>query len=254
MATDQVRGRKRGPRSGVRNNEAGKETRQRLLDAAERLFAERGVDSVSVRDITEAAEANTASIHYHFGSKQDLIAATLARRAEVIGGRRAELLDELASRPHLELREVLRALVLPTAELATGSEGGRNYVAFLAALDGHAELIPILIELFDPYTERYLDVLTQVTPELPDDVRLLRFAVGKDLINRALGQPNGQVHLWIERQSPGADAFLIDSLLDLLAGMFQAPVTVSQDSVERGELVPGSFRAGQPRRSRAATA
>lgn len=238
----------------MRNNEAGKETRQRLLDAAERLFADRGLDSVSVRDITEAAEANTAAIHYHFGSKQDLIAATLERRAGVIGARRAELLDELATRTGLELREVLRALVLPTAELATGSEGGRNYVAFVAALDGHAELIPILIDLFDPYTERYLDVLVRVTPDLPDDVRLLRFAVGKDLINRSLGQPNGQVHLWIERQSPGADAFLIDSLLDLLVGVFQAPVTVSQDSVERGELVPASGRAGPSRAPRAASA
>src|SRR6516225_2469216 len=92
-------GRTRPRRTGVRNNEAGHETRTRLLDAAEQLFAERGLDAVSVRDITELADANTAAIHYHFGSKQDLIAAVLARRAAAMGERREELLDRLDEQP-----------------------------------------------------------------------------------------------------------------------------------------------------------
>jgi AcrR family transcriptional regulator len=230
METSPARVKKPGPRSGSRRNEAGVETRQRLLDAAERLFATRGLDSVSVRDITEQAGANTAAIHYHFGSKQDLIAGVLQRRSDVIGERRAELLAPLEKqRKRPDLREVLRVLVLPTAELAASSEGGRNYVAFLAALGDHAELMPVVSDLFDTYTDRYLVVLARATPKLPDDVRVLRFAVGKDLINRALGQPEGQVHLWIDRHHPGADVHLVDSLLDLLVGMFQGPVTVSQE-------------------------
>src|SRR6516165_5386923 len=94
----------RARRTGARNNEAGEETRTRLLDAAEQLFAERGLDAVSVRDITELADANTAAIHYHFGSKQDLIAAVLARRAAAMGERREELLDRLDGQPAAGLR------------------------------------------------------------------------------------------------------------------------------------------------------
>lgn len=243
MGTNVTNGRRRGRRSGVRNNEAGQETRERLLDAAERLFAERGLDAVSVRDITEAAEANTAAIHYHFGSKQDLIAATLERRADVLGTRRAELLDELEGQADLDLRSVVRALVRPTAELSTADEGGRNYVAFLAALGSHAELMPVVVGLFDPYTDRFLQTLARVTPELPDDVRLLRFAVGKDLINRVLGEPNGQVHLWLEQRSPGADAFIFDSLVDMLVGIFQGPVTVSKDSLRKAKPNGGGAKA-----------
>jgi AcrR family transcriptional regulator len=212
-------------RSGVRNNEAGQETRERLLDAAERLFATGGLDAVSVRDITEAAGANTAAIHYHFGSKQDLMAAIVERRAERIGQRRRELLAHLERHAHIDLRDVVEALVLPTAELAADPEGGQHYVALLAALGGHPELVQLLIGAYDPYTDQFLKALARVTPELPDDVRMLRFAVGKDLINRLLGQPGGQVHLWVERQSPGADADMASSLVDMLVGLFAGPVS-----------------------------
>jgi hypothetical protein len=67
---------------------------------------------------------------------------------------------------------------------------------------------------------------------------MLRFAVGKDLVNRLLGQPSGQVHLWVERQSPGADADMVTSLIDMLVGLFRAPVTTSQ-SVAGGERTRG---------------
>jgi AcrR family transcriptional regulator len=212
-------------RSGARRNEAGLETRVRLLDAAERLFGERGLDAVSVRDITEAAGANTAAIHYHFGSKVDLVAAILDRRAGGVGLRREELLDALEARSAPDLRAVVDAMVRPTAELAGGSMGGRSYVAFLAALGSHAELMPLLDQAYDTYTLRYLVALARVTPELPDDVRTLRFALARYLVNRVLGQPDGQVHQWIERHSPGADAAIVDSLVDALVGMFQGPVT-----------------------------
>ncbi len=227
--------RARGRRTGIRNNEAGHETRARLLDSAEQLFAGRGLDAVSVRDITELADANTAAIHYHFGSKQDLITAILERRAAAVGRRREELLDALDERldamedggPGVELRDVVQALVQPTAELIAEGAGGRNYVAFLAALGSHAELVALVIDIYDPYTEHGLRTLARVTPDLPDDVRILRFAVGKDLVNRVLGLPNGQVQLWVERQRPGTGAAVAASLVDMLVGIFQAPVTAT---------------------------
>jgi AcrR family transcriptional regulator len=221
--------RRRGRRTGVRSNEAGQETRDRLLDAAEQLFAQRGLDAVSVRDITESAGANTAAIHYHFGSKHDLMGAILERRAGRIGRRRQELLDRLEERPDIDLRDVVEALVLPTAELVADGGGGQHYVALLAALGDHPELVQLVIGAYDPYTHRYLETLARVTPDLPDEVRMLRFAVGKDLVNRLLGEPSGQVHLWVERQSPGADADMQTSLVDILVGMFRAPVTRSTE-------------------------
>jgi AcrR family transcriptional regulator len=213
--------RARGGRS-----EAGQETRLRLLDAAEELFARRGLDAVSVRDITERAGANIAAIHYHFGTKNDLIAAIFERRAPTLGERRDELLAELETRDEVTVRDVLRVMVTATAELVESSDGGRNYVAFLCTLGDHVELMH-LVMAYDEHTPRFLKALAQVTPELSDDVRVLRFAIGKDLVNRLLGQPGGQVRMWVERMKPGATGGLVEHLVDILVGMFAAPVTAS---------------------------
>ena len=134
----------------------------------------------------------------------------------------------------------------PTAELVAEGEGGRNYVAFLAALGSHAELVALVVDVYDPYTERCLRALERVTPDLPDDVRLQRFAVGKDLANRLLGQPHGQIQLWIDRQRPGTGA-VADSLVDMLVGIFAAPVTNAAGS-RRGQ---GRSRRTAPARRRA---
>jgi len=212
---------------GARRNEAGAETRTRLLDAAERLFATRGLDAVSVRDITVEAGANTAAIHYHFGSKPDLVEAIVQRRAGVLGTRRTELLDELETEGDVTLPAVVRAMILPTAEMADDGAGGRYYVAFLAALGDHPEVIPTLASAYDAYTDRFWRLLVGLTPDLPDDVRHLRWSIAKDLVNRLLGYPTGQVHQWLEQHSPGADADLVGSLTDIIVGMFEAPVTAT---------------------------
>ena len=120
---------------------------------------------------------------------------------------------------------MVRALVLPNYELANDGKGGANYIAFLAALGSHAELMPLIAEYFDGGIERSMDVLARVTPHLPTEVRELRMAIAKDLVNRLLGQPNGQVRLWSEARSPGSTSDMLTVLTDVIVGIFQADVT-----------------------------
>jgi AcrR family transcriptional regulator len=199
-------------------------TRERLLATAEELFATRGIDAVSVRDITEAAGANTAAINYHFGSRRGLIDAIVRRRAEVLGARRAELLDALDGPGPVDLRALIRAMVLPTAELATSDPGAHHAVSFLTAVGDHPDLMSAL-DVFGPSTERYLDALARATPELPESVRVLRFAVAQSVVNRVLGQTTG-VHLWVGRRGVEVDD-AVESVTDMLVGLFTAPVSVT---------------------------
>ena len=135
-------------------------TRERLLATAEELFATRGIDAVSVRDITEAAGANIAAVNYHFGSRRGLIDAIVERHADALGtpARRAA---RRARRGRSGRRPCLiRAMVLPTAELATSDPGARYAVSFLTAVGDHPDLMSAL-DAFAPSTERYLDALAR---------------------------------------------------------------------------------------------
>ena len=204
----------------------GEATRRRILSVAERLFAQRGLDAVPVRDITEAAKANTAAIHYHFGSKRKLVMAILERRAGELADRRGVLLDKIEtdSRPHL--RDVIEAMVLPSAEMvADKKSGGRHYIGFLAEVTSHPDYMPLVNQVYDPTVSRYLVALERVTPHLPPDIRTLRFALAKVFVNQVLGQPGAPVHHWLEQQAPGADINLTDRVVDFLVWAFREPHT-----------------------------
>jgi AcrR family transcriptional regulator len=100
-------------------------TPDRILQSAERLFSERGIDAVSLREITAAAGVNSAAAHYHFGSKEAVLEALFALRARPIAQRREELLGHLnldrLGRPKLE--DVLRAFLRPALEALNTPEG-----------------------------------------------------------------------------------------------------------------------------------
>ena len=102
--------------------------RDRLLDCAEDLFAEHGLDGVSLRAINSAAGLSPAALHYHFGSREALVEALLERRMGALMGRRQDLLDELEAAPGPPTaRDVLSALVRPLAELlAQGGDDGES--------------------------------------------------------------------------------------------------------------------------------
>jgi AcrR family transcriptional regulator len=99
--------------------EASAETRKRVIAAAEKLFALRGIEDVSIRDITQAAGVNLAAINYHFGTKTGLAAEVLKQCIDPVNNRRLELLDEVEKRaggkpPRLE--EVLESMIRPAVE------------------------------------------------------------------------------------------------------------------------------------------
>jgi len=121
------------PRQSV-TGESAPTTRDRLLDEAEALFARAGIAGVTTREIVEAAEQrNTSAVSYHFGSREGLLLAILARRGGPIDDRRAALRDELGERP--PLRDLVACLVVPYAS-ALADPGGRSYLRIVAQLRG----------------------------------------------------------------------------------------------------------------------
>jgi AcrR family transcriptional regulator len=153
------------------------DTRERVLDVAEQLFSERGLDAVSVRDITSAAGANLGAINYHFGSKDELIRAVLERRISPVTQERFRRLDEVeteAGNSPPTLEAVLEAMFRGQVEQAMDSaRGGTRFGKLMARcfMDPHPVVEQVLHEHFGPLAKRCDALLGRVMPDLdPQDI------------------------------------------------------------------------------------
>jgi len=105
-------------------------TRQRILGAAEELFAEHGFAGASLRQVTAAAKVNLAAVNYHFGSKNNLIEEVFRRRLDELSRRRLERLAEIGANATLE--SLLDAFITPALELSLNPRGGSVFMRVLA--------------------------------------------------------------------------------------------------------------------------
>ena len=161
------------------------ETRERLLDAAEQLFAEHGIEATSLRTITTRAEANLASVNYHFGSKEELVKEVFARRVQPLNQERLRLLEECereagAESPSLEC--LIKAFITPALRLRQDpAQGGEHVLCLMGRI--YSEPIQIrqtVFELFDEVIRRFPLAMRRVLPDLPPDELMwrLHFMVG----------------------------------------------------------------------------
>ena len=107
------------------------QTRTSILDAAERLYADRGFVDVTLRDIVAAADVNLAAVNYHFGSKDELIAELFVTRSLATNRERLNELKaaEAAGNGRADIAAILRALVGPTLRGCLGPDRERSAAA-----------------------------------------------------------------------------------------------------------------------------
>ena len=111
------------------DTEVRSDTRAELIRAAERLFASRGIDGVSSREITRAAgQRNTSALQYHFGDRPSLLQAVIDKHRADTEPRRHALLDQCEADGSGDLRALAAALVLPLAAKLADPDGGRAYL------------------------------------------------------------------------------------------------------------------------------
>jgi AcrR family transcriptional regulator len=111
------------------------DTRDKLLAAAEQLFAERGVDAVSLREITRAAGArNVIAVQYHFEDRAGVLTAILAKHLPDVDARRHALLDEVEASGDPTARAISGALVRPLAAKLADPDGGPAFLQIYAEL------------------------------------------------------------------------------------------------------------------------
>lgn len=206
---------------------AENETRALLILAGEELFAEQGIGSPSVRQvIARAGVGNKSALNYHFGTREGLVAAIVARHGETLRLRRLEgfeavVLDDAAG----SIERLCELLVRPYCQFLADGASELRYLIIAAEVMAdparHYEDLQTFFE--DPLTPRIVELMLDQL-ELPDAVATERVVIGlTQLIAAVAARARQQLFDSNVRERTPLDVF-VGNLLDMLVGALTAPV------------------------------
>jgi AcrR family transcriptional regulator len=195
------------------------DTRQKILDAAERMISEQGYAATSLRQIIAAAGVNLASVHYHFGSKEELLDEVVMRKAGPVNEARLAMLDraETESGPGREapLEKILEAFLAPAFYERRESP---QFVRLMGRLYGEGLMMWIVAKHFQPMVQRFQAALRRALPDLgPEELKWrTHFMIGV-MAHTMFGPPEGQ------RDGVREVEVLVERMVAFLAAGFRVP-------------------------------
>jgi AcrR family transcriptional regulator len=208
-------------------------TRELILTAAERLFAEHGVSAVSNRQVSEAAgQGNNTAVGYHFGSKADLVQAIARKHSAPIEEIRQRMVAEVGD--STDIRDWLGCLVLPVAEHLAAVDSPTWFARFGAQMMTDPAFRSFMVEesQSSPSLVRILHKMDQCLPDLPADVRAERGDMARQLLVHMIGERERAIAEGTPTpRSSWHDAAL--GLIDALVGLWLAPVTYQPEKEQR---------------------
>lgn len=157
------------------------DTKTRILDCAEQMFAREGFHNTSLRNLTTLAGVNLAAVNYHFGSKEELLQAVMERRMLPLNEIRQTKMREVTKQAR-ELdalpaaAELLRAFVVPTLEFKNSSPGARDFITLIgrSLSDPDETVRHCFLTLALPTFKTLFTFLEEALPEIPSEILLVR--------------------------------------------------------------------------------
>jgi len=156
------------------------DTKEKILDTAERLFADRGYAATSLRQVIAAAEVNIAAVHYHFGTKEDLLDAVVLRKVAPVNAARIAWLERVeakAGKGPLKVEHVLESFFIPTAETA---QRNPEFVRLMGRMLTEGMMPTLVAKHFHSTATRFVSALRRALPDLAQEELMWRvhFMVG----------------------------------------------------------------------------
>ena len=205
--------------------EAEDGTRDRILRTAERLFAERGFNGVSVRELAAAAQVNIASIGYHFDSKEGLLSEVYRRHCEPMIQERLRGLEASARlRGKARIAAIIEAFIRPALRQVE-AEDGVTFIRLRAVLSGeNSELLEKLVaENFDQSSTAFIDTLCECLPHLSRTDVCWRFHFLLGTIYYTAAGPHRITAFSNGRCDPSDTEEVIKELVPIMTRAFQEP-------------------------------
>ena len=204
-------------------------TRERLLQAAETLFAERGFEATTLRELSTLAGGNLAAIHYHFGSKEALLESIFAARAAPIAERRLALLAACPRNEagQLALEDIIEAFLRPGWELGTDAGQSPPFMRLRAriAIEQKDVMRTMLSRAFDASSRRFIEELAIALPTLPRSELYWRFHFLLGVMNYSMANPGRIQSLTDDACDPGDLREMLPRAVAFAALGFRGPPT-----------------------------
>lgn len=219
------------------------DTRQRILDTAEALFAEQGLESTTMRQITGAAEVNLAAINYHFGSKEELIREVFRRRLTWLNQQRLQQLEKLqaeAGGKPLKPSRILEVFFGVALKMAADTEGGgRTFMRLLGrTYTKPTEFVrSFLADEYAAVTARFMTALIQALPAVPKEEILWRFHFMLGAVSYAISGTDALRIMGADALDDTDTDALYARLMSFMIGGLRAPLpTLQSPNAKRSRI------------------
>lgn len=208
------------------------DTKQRILNSAQYLFAREGFKGTSLRAITSRAEVNLAAINYHFGSKEALLTSVLERHLIPLNKLRMERLIQVRdaarqkqTRPSVS--DLLMAFVEPTLKYKDSSPDAEDFIAIIgrAFFDPDNTVRKAFIQMIFPLYELIVITFHEALPELPEKVLLWRLHFMIGAISHMMQMCGGRLH-------PDIREFQLPTDTDTILAILVPFITAGMESSE----------------------
>jgi AcrR family transcriptional regulator len=207
------------------------DTREALLDAAEALFSEHGIQASSLRGITQRAGANLAAVHYHFGSKEGLVRAVFSRRLRPLEEERFRLLEACDLAGGIEgegIEQVIHAFVAPLIRRIRETDSFAQLMG-RAFMEPSEEVRAVVLQQLKPTADRFQGALRQLLPHLSEQELTWRFHFLAGGMGHTVGCRK-MVARFSEGVCDGSDPEeMLGYLVTFMASGLRAPATAGPD-------------------------
>jgi AcrR family transcriptional regulator len=209
------------------------DTRERLLDSAQHLFAREGIHQVPLnRVVQHAGQRNASALHYHYGGREGLLHAIIVRANEPIQAERKEMLARIeADGKTDDLRRLVEALVIPISRLLA-TESGREYLQIVSQLSVLFDFWDVDLPGGPTETQRMYYAIRECMPDLGPELRHARITTFLGLVTEALASRARSLDSE-PSLAPAVDDddMFVTNLVDMAIGALLAPSTIASARV-----------------------
>lgn len=206
------------------------DTKSRILNAAEQLFARDGFHMTSLRGLTEQANVNLAAVNYHFGSKEGLLQVVINRRLLPLNDIREKKIELVLAGAAVNgvppaAAELLRAFIEPTLDFRNSGPGAKDFIALVGrSLSEPDETVRnyFISQVASLFKQLY-DALQLALPELPTNILMARLQFTMGSMSHVMCGSSRPNALFPGLTEPLTDKQLVDELVSFVASGLEAP-------------------------------